>query len=83
LPADIDSKENSLRRKVKSNNTGRVNLWVQESVSTLDKCQRNAVEIEKTLLRMRSILQQLENAVTLEVCATERLIYSCKVKKNC
>lgn len=70
LPADIDSKENSLRRKVKSNNTGRVNLWVQESVSTLDKCQRNAVEIEKTLLRMRSILQQLENAVTLETIET-------------
>lgn len=68
MPADIDSKENSLRRKGKSNNTGRVSLWVQESVSTLDKCQRNAVEIEKTLLRMRSILQQLENAVTLEVC---------------
>lgn len=51
-------------------------------MSTLDKCQRNAVEIEKTLLRMRSILQQLENAVTLEVCATERLIYSYKIKKT-
>lgn len=74
MPTDIDSKENSLRRKVKSNSTGRVSLWVQESASNLDKCQRNAVEVEKTLQRMRSILQQLENAVTLEVSSVRNTV---------
>ncbi|XP_066249015.1 oxysterol-binding protein-related protein 3-like [Euwallacea similis] len=66
ISADIVSKDGSLNRKIKSNSASRLGFWVQESTTTLEKCQRNSVEVEKNLDKMNSILQQIENVVTLE-----------------
>lgn len=65
--ADIVSKDGSLSRKSKRNNAGRLELWVQESDSSLEKFQRNSSEIERNLDKMSLLLQQLESVATLEV----------------
>uniref|UniRef100_A0AAR5Q6X2 Oxysterol-binding protein n=1 Tax=Dendroctonus ponderosae TaxID=77166 RepID=A0AAR5Q6X2_DENPD len=66
IGADIVSKDGSLSRKSKRSNAGRLELWVQESDSTLEKIQRNSCEIERNLEKMSLLLQQLESIAPLE-----------------
>ncbi|KAL1502225.1 hypothetical protein ABEB36_007398 [Hypothenemus hampei] len=60
------NKDGSLNRKIRSNSAGRIGLWLQESVSTLEKCQKNTFEIEKNFDKMNTILQQLESNANFE-----------------
>ncbi|CAG9764968.1 unnamed protein product [Ceutorhynchus assimilis] len=65
--SDITSKDGSLSRKIKGlPANGRLGLWLQESVSTLEKCQRSSLESERKLEKMNHLLQQMENTITLE-----------------
>ncbi|XP_050297078.1 oxysterol-binding protein-related protein 3-like isoform X2 [Anthonomus grandis grandis] len=68
LTTDMSSKENSLQRNIKgvASNCGRVNLWVQESSTSLEKYQRSVTEIENKVDKMTCLLQQMESSLALE-----------------
>lgn len=80
---EIVSRDGSLTRGLKPpNGTGRLSIWLQESLSTLEQYQRDATVIEQNITKLSRLLQQIEssNIVIAEVRKWKYLLRLCTNK---
>ncbi|XP_018566852.1 oxysterol-binding protein-related protein 3 isoform X1 [Anoplophora glabripennis] len=79
---EIVSRDGSLTRGLKPpNGTGRLSIWLQESLSTLEQYQRDATVIEQNITKLSRLLQQIESSnIVIAESACEAL--SPNVKKD-
>lgn len=60
---EILSRDGSLTRGLQPPNSGmRLSLWLQESLSTIEQFQRDAVTIEQNITKLTGLLQQIESS---------------------
>lgn len=63
---EILSRDGSLTRGLQPPNGGsRLNMWLQESLSTLEKYQRDAATIEQNITKLSGLVQQIESSTLL------------------
>lgn len=59
------SRDGSLTRGLQPPSGGRLNLWLQESLSTIEQYQRDAAVIEQNITKLTGLLQQIEYSIAL------------------
>ncbi|KAJ8926088.1 hypothetical protein NQ315_009945 [Exocentrus adspersus] len=79
---EIVSRDGSLTRGLKApNSTGRLSIWLQESLSTLEQYQRDVTAVEQNITKLTRLLEQIESSsIVVAESACEAL--SPSVKKD-
>ncbi|XP_044744658.1 oxysterol-binding protein-related protein 3-like isoform X1 [Coccinella septempunctata] len=78
---EIVSRDGSLNRGLKGpSGSGRLSFWLQESLTSIEQFQRDAISIELNITKLSRLLKQLESASVIHDNASE--ILSPNIKKD-